>query len=39
MRKPVLFLLGLALGAGISFVAVTLLANMGIDYSIPHLPS
>ena len=38
MSKAIMFLLGLAIGAGISLVGLMILANLGIDYSVPHWP-
>ena len=38
MRAAAMFLIGLVIGVGLGWVAFTILANYGFDYSLPHLP-
>lgn len=36
--KPFMFLIGLVVGAGLSWMAFIILTNYGFDYRLPHLP-
>lgn len=36
--RAVLFLIGLVVGVGLGWIAFIVLANYGIDYSLPRLP-
>lgn len=37
--RAVIFLIGLAVGAGLTWAAFTILANYGVDYRLPHSPA
>lgn len=36
--RAALFLVGLVIGAGLGWAAFIILANHGLDYSLPNLP-
>lgn len=36
--RAVMFLIGLVLGVTLTWVAFNILANLGFDFRLPHLP-